>query len=395
VDKTAASDRDVYLASVDDHLVEPPSLWVDRLSHRDPEAIPHVVRELVSTDLKDGTEKAWCDVWCYEDVRVPTQRFSAYLGTGHGVADIAPMTFDEMRPGCFQVAERLADMDIDGVRSSLCFPNLFVRFCGQRFLEAKDKDVALKCVRAYNDFLYEEWAGPSGGRLQGAGLIPLWDAEESAREVHRNAERGFRAVCFSEVPVRLGLPSMYSGFWEPFFSACNDTGTVINVHIGSSSQVPNTSEDAPHGLHTANFYTNSSLSLSDWLLCGAFLRYPDLKVAFSEGQAGWIPYLLSRLDGLWHAGHVLSEIRSSLPEPPSSYMRDHVYACVFDDPTAMRLLDQIGVDNVCFETDYPHADGLWPHSRRVAENLVAGLDADVREKILFKNAQALFGFAGH
>lgn len=388
---TATSDHDVYLASVDDHLVEPPNLWTDRLGHRDLGTIPHVVRELVSTDLNGGSDKAWCDVWCYEDVRLPTQRFSAYLGDG--VADMGPMTYDDMRPGCFQAAERLQDMDIDGVQSSLCFPNLFVRFCGQRFLEAKDKDVALECVRAYNDFLHEEWASPSSGRLQGAMVIPLWDAEESAREVRRNAERGFRAVCFSEVPVRLGLPSMYSGYWEPFFNACDETGTVVNVHIGSSSQVPNTSEDAPHGLHTANFYTNSSLSLSDWLLCGAFIRYPNLKVAFSEGQAGWIPYLLSRLDGLWHAGHVLSEIRSSLPEPPSSYMRDHVYACVFDDPTAMRLLDQIGVDNVCFETDYPHADGLWPHSRQVAENLVAGLDADVREKILFKNAQRLFGFA--
>jgi predicted TIM-barrel fold metal-dependent hydrolase len=387
---TAVSDQGVYLASVDDHLVEPPNLWVDRMGNRDLDSIPHVVRELVSTDFNGGSEKAWCDVWHYEDVRLPTQRFSAYLGDG--VADLGPMTYDEMRPGCFQAAGRLEDMDIDGVQSSLCFPNLFVRFCGQRFLEAKDKAVALDCVRAYNDFLHEEWASPSGGRLQGAMVIPLWDAEESAREVRRNADRGFRAVCFSEVPVRLGLPSMYSGYWEPFFAACSETDTVVNVHIGSSSQVPNTSDDAPHGLHTANFYTNSSLSLSDWLLCGAFLRHPHLKVALSEGQAGWIPYLLSRLDGLWHAGHVLSEIRSALPEPPSSYMRDHVYACVFDDPTAMRLLDQIGVDNVCFETDYPHADGLWPHSREVAETLVAGLDADVREKILFKNAQKLFGF---
>ena len=390
---TAVSNDDVYLVSVDDHLVEPPNLWVDRVAKDKRDAVPHVVRELVSTDFKGGGEKAWCDIWCYEDVRLPTQRFSAYVGTDVDVADMGPMTYDEMRPGCFKAAERLADMDIDGVRASLCFPNLFVRFCGQRFLEAKNKDIALECVRAYNDFLYEEWAGLSGGRLQGAGLIPLWDAEEAAREVRRNAERGFRAVCFSEVPVRLGLPSMYSGFWEPFFAACHDTGTVINVHIGSSSQVPTTSEDAPHGLHTANFYTNSSLSMSDWLLCGAFIRYPNLKVAFSEGQAGWIPYLLSRLDGLWHAGHVVSEIRAALPEPPSSYLPDHVYACVFDDPTAMKLVDQIGVDNICFESDYPHADGLWPNSRAVAENLVTGLSAEVREKILFRNAEKLFGFS--
>ena len=90
------------------------------------------------------------------------------------------------------------------------------------------------CVRAYNDWLVEDWCGPSNGTARGR-IIPLWDAGLAAEEIRRNAPRGLTSVCFSEIPVRLGLPSMYGGYWDPFFEACADTGTVINLHIGSSS----------------------------------------------------------------------------------------------------------------------------------------------------------------
>ncbi|MCU1372890.1 MAG: hypothetical protein JWO68_176 [Actinomycetia bacterium] len=380
------------LVSVDDHIVEPPRLWADRLSGHDREVGPRVVRELIQPGtMADVTEPTWCDVWHYEDVRVPTLRAPAAVGMDPSLAELKPTIFEEMRPGCYEREARLADMDLDGVEASLCFPNVWVRFCGQRFYEGQDKDLALKCVRAYNDWLHEEWAGPSEGRLIGAAIIPLWDAELAAAEVRRNAARGFRAVSFSEIPVRLGLPSMYSGAWEPFFTACAETSTVINVHIGSSSLVHTTSPDAPFGVQTSNHFSNSSFSLSDWLLCGAFIRHPNLKVAFSEGQAGWMPFLLSRLDGLWRTANAFTEIREAVPELPSSYVPDHVYTCVFDDPAAMKLLDEIGVDNICFETDYPHGDGSWPGSRRAAAELTKGLDAATRQKILRTNAAVLFG----
>ena len=121
-----------------------------------------------------------------------------------------------MRPGSFRADDRLSDMDINGVEASQCFPNMFVRFCGQRFLSGKDPDLALLCVRAYNDWMVEEWAGPSGGRLVPLCIVPLWDAELAAEEVERNAARGVRAVCFSELPGNLGLPSIHSGYWDRF-----------------------------------------------------------------------------------------------------------------------------------------------------------------------------------
>jgi predicted TIM-barrel fold metal-dependent hydrolase len=384
----AANSGFPLLVSVDDHVMEPPRLWLDRVPSELAGDVPHIVRERVPSVINPGTEK-WADVWYYGADRVENHRGVAAVGFNSDELDTEPMTFDEMRPGCYDVTQRLADMDIDGVEASICFPNTFVRFCGQRFLEAPDKDVALLCVRAYNDWLVEEWCGPSDGRLLGAGIIPLWDAQLAAAEIWRNAPRGLTSVCFSEIPARLGLPSMYGGYWDPFFAACADTGTVINLHIGSSSVIHTTSSDAPLGIRISNHFGNCAFSLSDWLMSGAFSRFPKLRVAFSEGQAGWIPYLMSRLDQLWRQGSPLLGF-NQVPQLPSSYLPDHVYACVFDDPVGMQLLDQIGENNVCWETDYPHNDSTWPESAQVAGQLTAGLAQETREKVLRLNAARLY-----
>jgi predicted TIM-barrel fold metal-dependent hydrolase len=400
-------DTDIHdlpgLVSVDDHVVEPPTLWADRLSKAKLVDGPRVVRKKVPRDPRlwrpgaadsgrqlSEDELIWADVWLYEDVEVPLVRSFQSVGMDPGEVETTPMTIDEMRRGAIDRDARLADMDLDGVEAAVCFPNNFVRFCGQRFLEAKDKDLALDCVRAYNDWLLEEWQGASDGRLIGSTIIPLWNAKLAAAEVRRNAERGATCVCFSEIPARLGLPSMYSGYWEPFFAACASTGTVINMHIGSSSLVHTTSDDAPIGVRIGNHFGNSAFSLSDWIYCGAFIRYPDLKVAFSEGQAGWIPYLVHRLDGMWSPGRDYRNPDPPLPQPPSSYLADHVYSCVFDDQDVLKHLDTVGVDNVCFEVDYPHPDGSWPNSRRQALLQTKGLSREVRDRILRYNGARLY-----
>ncbi len=377
------------LVSVDDHIVEPPTLWTDRVPKALADAVPHVRREKVESLIRPGTQ-VWADVWHYEDVAEPLRRGFGAVGKPAVENDLEPMVFDEIRRGCYDPVARLADMDVDGVEASVCFPNNFVRFCGQRFLEAKDKDVALQCLRAYNDFLAEEWEAGSDGRLLGTRIVPLWDAELAAAEVRRTAAQGSRSVCFSEIPARLGLPSMYSGHWEPFFAACAETGAVINLHIGSSSVVHTTSEDAPMGVRISNHFGNSAFSLSDWLVSGAFIRHPQLKIAFSEGQAGWVPFLMSRLDGLWEAGTTVAGFAERLPARPSSYLADHVYFCIFDDPAVLRFLDELGDDNLCFETDYPHPDGSWPSSRAAAWKQTATLTAAQREKLLRTNAARLY-----
>ncbi|HVX23169.1 MAG TPA: amidohydrolase family protein [Acidimicrobiales bacterium] len=283
-------------------------------------------------------------------------------------------------------------MDENHVERSLCFPS-FPRFCGQVFLEAEDRALALACVEAYNNWMVEEWCGDSGGRLIPLCLVPLWDADLAAAEVRRNAARGVRAVAFTELPAHLGLPTLHDhqNYWDPFLQACDDTGTVICMHIGSSSKLMTTSTDAPMGVRYALTTVNSQMSLTDWLLSGVLARYPNLRLAYSESQIGWMPYLLERIDRLWTDGHATYEMNPAITAPPSTYFRHRVYGCFFEDDFGLHNLDAIGVDQVTFESDYPHQDSTWPRTRQYAESAMVGLDPDQIRKIVRDNAIALFG----
>jgi predicted TIM-barrel fold metal-dependent hydrolase len=385
------------IISVDDHVVEPPNVWTDRLPPKYRDVGPRVVRAPVG-DMTfvggkftptvgkpgDGPDVDW---WFYEDLRRPLIRLDAAVGHPRDDITLTGATYDWMRPGAHQVKPRLEDMDVNWIESSLCFPT-FPRFCGQTFLEAKDKDLALLCVKAYNDWMVEEWCGDADGRLIPLCLVPLWDPALAGEEVRRNAARGVRAVCFSEIPPFLGLPSVHDPdrHWDPLFAACAETATVINMHIGSSSKMPSTSADAPPAVGSTLTFANACYSLVDWLMCGAFIRFPELVIAFSEGQIGWIPYVLERADVVWEDNRAWGGVADQVPVPPSELFRDHVYGCFFNDAHGLRSLDDIGVDNVTYESDYPHSDSTWPHTRKIAEEQMRDLDAVTVEKIVRGNA---------
>jgi predicted TIM-barrel fold metal-dependent hydrolase len=383
------------IISVDDHVVEPPGVWQDRLPAKYREVGPRVVRAPLGEmtfvggkfAFQVGTEGPPCDWWFYEDLRRPLSRLDAAVGFPRDEVKVTSITYDEMRPGAFRVQDRLEDMDINWVEASLCFPT-FPRFCGQTFLEAKDRDLALLCVRAYNDWMVEEWCASSGGRLVPLCLVPLWDVGLAAAEVRRNAARGVRAVCFTEIPPHLGLPSVHDKdrYWDQFFGACAETGTVVCMHIGSSSKMPSTSADAPAAVGSTITHTNATFSLVDFLFSGLFVRFPDLVIAYSEGQIGWIPYILERADVVWEQNRAWGGVADIVPEPPSSYFPGHVYGCFFDDAHGLRSVDEIGAENITYESDYPHSDSTWPNTRKIAEEQMAGLPDDVVEKIVRGNA---------
>jgi predicted TIM-barrel fold metal-dependent hydrolase len=395
------------IISVDDHIVEPPDLWQRWLPARYRAQGPRVVAgpyEMVPDSLNprafrsgwtafrvalDGPKTDW---WVYEDFRTGTLIGNASAGLSADQVVPGPIRYADMRAGCYDRVARLADMDVNGVERSLCFPT-FPRFCGQTFLEGHDRELGLVCVRAYNDFMVEEWAGDSGGRLIPLCLIPLWDAGLAAAEVRRNADRGVRAVAFSELPAALGLPSIHDPdrYWDPFFRACDETGTVINMHIGSSSQVPITSKDAPAHVQISLTTINSQLSMSDWLLSGVLARFRNLKLAFSEGQIGWMPYLLERLDTLWRKRNYGDEWDPNINDYPSSYVPGHIWGCFFEDDFGISVRDKIGVDTILYETDYPHQDSTWPDSVGYAEKALAGLEQREIDKIVRGNAIALYG----
>ncbi len=387
------------IVSVDDHVIEPANVWQDRLPAKYKDVGPRVIQEAGNMNFVGGNftyepdpDGQLCDWWVYEDKRVPQTRLSAAAGFDRDEVKVVGITYEEMRDGCYDPKARLEDMDVNHVEASLCFPS-FPRFCGQTFMEADDKVLAKLCVEAYNDWLVEEWCGGTDGRLIPLCIIPLWDVELAAAEIRRNADRGVRAVCFSEIPPYLGLPSVHDadGYWEPFVQACEETQTVINMHIGSSSKMPSTSDDAPAAVGSTLTFNNAMASMSDWLFSGLLEKFPTVKVAYSEGQIGWIPYILERADKVWEDNRAWGGVGDKVPEPPSTYYYRQMYGCFFDDEVGLEMLDRVGVSNITFETDYPHSDSTWPHTKEVAEKLMGHLPDEVIRKLVRGNAIEMLG----
>jgi predicted TIM-barrel fold metal-dependent hydrolase len=386
---------DYWFISVDDHVVEPPHLWWDRLSVKERQIGPRVERDTCKTVRNPSTLKVqfvkggdgpMMDWWLYEDLAKPIEMVVACAGIPIDEHNTDPIAYADMRPGCYDPKARLSDMDLNKNERSLCFPSTVSRFCGQMFLEASDKELASRCVEAYNDWMVEEWCGDSQGRLIPLCLIQLWDPMQAAAEIRRNAARGVRALTFSEMPHYLGLPSIHdpSGYWDPVFAAADETGTVVCMHIGSGSSFE-TSPFAPRAVNTVLTFSNAQKSLVEWLCSGLLVRYPNLKIAYSESQVGWMPFVMERLDKTFtHTG--FSELPAIITEPPTSYIKDRVFGCFFDDETGIANREAIGVGQMLFETDYPHQDSTWPHTDKVIAKIASQVSEAELEMILRTNA---------
>ena len=385
------------IISVDDHVLEPAGLWEERLPARFRAQGPRVERDGVGLEKiggitryvkgGDGPPTSW---WLYEDHCWACPMPNASAGIPREDHHAGPISYEEMRASCYEVAPRLEDMSLHGVERALCFPS-FSGFCGQTFVGRKDPELAALCVEAFNDWMLESWCGSSGGRLIPLCLAPLWDPERAAREVRRNAARGCRAVAFSELPSELGLPSIHDAArrWDPFFSACNETGTTLCMHIGGGARWRTSSEDAPAAVVATLTFSTSVIALTDWLFSGLLERFPNLKLSFAEGQIGWMPFVIERADAVWERSRGWSDLGNSLPHPPSHYVPGRIYGCFFDDPHGLASRHAIGIDQITFETDFPHQDSHWPDTLQLVEGFADALSDEELHKILRGNAMRM------
>lgn len=396
---TPAEEDLPLIISVDDHVMEPKGLWQEQLPPSMRATGPRVVQERVKLEFsgghygftRDHPDGEWCDVWLFEDAAVPTGLLHGPAGLPREEQRNVAARYEDLRPGTWDQAARLEDMTANHVEAAVNFPNIFPRFAGQGFLERDDKDLALACLRIYNDWIVEDWCGGAGrGRLIPLALVPLWDPVLAAEEVRRCAAKGCHAIAFSENPSKLGCATMYSGEWDVLWQACEETETTVSMHIGSSSSMPATSDDAPLATSMSLYAQNAEGSLADWVFSGTLARFPDLAIAYAESQVGWMPFLLERLDAVHREGR--GGVGGSGPLP-SEQVRGRVYGCVFDDLFGLKVRDEIGVGQVLFETDYPHSDGTFPDSRKVAHSLfaAAGMDAAECAAVLRGNAVEAFG----
>lgn len=381
-----------WLISVDDHILEPPHVWLDRVPAKDRDRAPHIEH--------DGD----AEFWVYDGKRMPTTGLAAVAGRSAEEFSPEAVTYAEMRPGCYDPVERVKDMDRAGILASLCFPSM-TRFCGQIFYEAKDHEFAFLCLQAYNDWMVDEWCGSAPGRYIPLMLIPLWDPALAAREMERCAGKGVTTFAFTENGAPLGLPTVFDAdrYWDPVFAAASDLGLVASVHVGSSSKVYRIAPDSHFIADESWGSVRTSAAMLSFLFSGVFARFPQFKVALSEGGIGWIPYFLERaqqvLDkqrhwikrGLQYRDHAGSDVDFGTLDLRATF-RDHIFGCFIEDMNGISNLDVIGEDNVMCETDYPHSDSTWPDSITVMRQQIRHLAPEVQHKILRGNAERLYRF---
>jgi predicted TIM-barrel fold metal-dependent hydrolase len=369
---------DLIMVSIDDHVVEPPNMFEGRVPAKWAEYAPNVV-------VGDNG----VDQWVYRGRPTGVSGLNAVVSWPAEEWGRDPAGFDEMRPGVYDVNERVRDMDRNGILASMCFPT-FTGFSALHLSHFKD-DITVVMIQAYNDWHIDEWDGAHPGRFIPLAIIPTWDPDLAVAEIRRVAAKGCRAITMPELPHIEGLPSYHDmTHWGPILEALCDTGLVMCCHIGQGFGAIKSPPDAPIDNLIILACQVSAIAAQDLLWGPAMRSYPDLRIAFSEGGIGWIPFYLDRCDRHYTNQKWLR--RDFGGRLPSEVFRAHSLACYVSDPTSLKLRHDIGIDIIAWECDYPHSDSLWPDAPEFVhdELLRAGASDDDIDKITWQNASRFF-----
>ena len=373
--------EDMILVSIDDHVIEPRDMFDRHVPDRWKGEAPYIEAD------DRGMEQ-----WIFQGTKSGPMALNAVVGWPKDDWGMDPTTYAEMRPGAYDVDERVRDMDHNGILASMCFPS-FVGFSGGYFQRSPDKELALVMTQAYNDWHIDEWCASHPGRFIPLAIPPVWDPAALAAEVRRVAAKGCHAITMPELPHLQGLPSYHQvDYWDPFFRAVSEEQVVMCLHIGQGFAAINSSPDGPIDNMIILATQVSALAAQDLLWGGAMHNYPDLKIAWSEAGIGWIPFYLNRCDRHYTnqrwLGHDFGD------KMPSDIFREHSLACYVTDPAALKVRDDIGIDIIAWECDYPHSDSIFPEAPEFvhAELVAAGCSDEEIDKITWANTCRFFGW---
>ncbi len=362
------------LFSVDDHVLEPPELWTSRLPAKYHD-------QCLRVEQVDGV-----DHWCYEELRFPTLKMFATAGMPREKWDMGTVNYADMLPACYDAKARSVALRQDGIVGSVTFPTA-AGFGGRRFLEAKDKTLADLSVRAYNDFMLDEWYAADPELLVPTILCQLWDPVLAAAEIRRCAERGARSLSFPENTHVMGLPTIHDPAWDPLWHALEETRIAISMHGGASGRSFQASPDS-HFMQAivGAPIINGGEVISELMFSRVTREFPSLKWVITEVGAGYLPYLLERADfeyekmSSWHGLHEL----------PSEVFHRCMYVPLVNERFAVEHRHLIGVDNLMWESDFPHPETHWPHSQEAVEKFLHGVPGPELTKITYGNAAEVF-----
>ncbi|HJO23690.1 MAG: amidohydrolase family protein [Myxococcota bacterium] len=375
-----------WVIDTDTHISEPGDLWTSRLPARFKESAPQIVR-----DPKTGVE-----TWQIGNMNtLMPVGFTAVAGWPDPFP-AAPKNMDEVPKAAYDATARLEHMDRVGIWAAALYPNVG-GFGSQAFLNLKDPELMLACVRAYNDFVID-WISPNPQRFIPILATPFWDVEASAAEIERCAKIGHKGVLFTGEPQSHGMPILASRHWDPLWEAARACDLPVSFHIGTGTfddgftpeRIKTTGVGRTNGFAAVSLFLDNGKQLTDLLFSGILPRYPELKFLSVEAGIGFIPFILEACDYTF----VYGQVREANPEfvlKPSEYFARQVYGCyIFEEHAPRELMDSIGEDNILFETDYPHPVSLYGNVRKKIDAALGKATPQARRKVLFENAAKLY-----
>jgi len=342
---------DMVMVSIDDHAIESPDTFKyfpEHLKDQAPKLTKH----------PDNPE---VDAWVFQGSAVGTAGLAAVVGLPKNEWAMDPTTLAEMRPGAYDWDARVRDMNANGLLTQMEFPT-FAGFAASHLAKLPDRNLVNLAIKAYNDYYVGDICNAYPGRFIPMGVVPTFDIDEAAKEVLRLSKMGCRSITLPETPYGVGLPDYASGYWDPMLKVMVDTNMVASFHIGGGFGLLKRPESARIDDMIVLTSTVSMISVTDIILGGVIKKFPDLKIAMSEGGVGWVSFLMDRLER--HMENQLWTGLDCLPAGmgPTDVWKKNFMACYITEPSGLDSRHRIGVETIAWECDYPHSDSTLPYS---------------------------------
>jgi uncharacterized protein len=285
------------------------------------------------------------------------------------------------RAGHADPAERLKDMDTDGIDAS----STYCEVSAFRYLYML-KHGSREATRAFNSAL-AHWASADSRRLVVSYQIPIHDIDAAVSEVKWAASTGGKSLQLPVFPAELGLPDYWDSRYDPLWSAITEVDLPICCHIGLNAGLDELARRDPtpqKGIFVPMVGLSTAEAFGMWLLTGVFAKHPDLKVVFVEPGVGWVPFWLHLVDDMaLRQGYEFPE----LTELPSHYFHQNVFLTFIDEPGVIEhARSSLGIRNVMWSSDYPHPVSTWPKSRQIVDEIFSDATPEERELIVCGNA---------
>jgi uncharacterized protein len=377
----------IKVIDVDTHLSEPYTLWTERAPAKWKDLVPQV-------KTVEGKRQ-----WVIDGDKVlgPLSAVSCIKAGGDKSRgnEFFRYTLENVHPGSYDIKARLQFMDSEGIWAQIMYPNL-LGFGGQR-AATFDPELRLVCVQIYNDAM-AEFQQESGGRLYGMAYMPWWDVEVAVKETERCHKMGIKGINTNSSPQDHGIADLGQSYWNPLWEICSDLRMPINFHIGGSTEAgdffgksswSSQSDDRKLALGSTMLFMHNAQVFANIIYSGILERYPKLNFVSVESGIGWMPFMLEALD--YELEEAAPKSKSLLSMKPSEYFRRQIYACFWFEQRGFRAaVDALGVDNIMFETDFPHPTCLYPNALDHAARTLEGMSFEDKRKLLGGTASRVY-----